>query len=99
MMISFTRVVISHDKSGLNLGLDFCYLLRSPVNIRDYTGSLHSKSCGTNSHVAAHINDYLSLKIIIMQLSPDMYLSYWLIFHRAQYDVTVKGSQTNTDYY
>ena len=49
--------------------------------------------------VAAHINDYLSLKRIIMQLSSDMYLSYWLIFHRAQYDVTVKGSQTNTDYY
>ena len=45
--------------------------------------------------VAAHINDYLSLKIIIMQLSSDMYLSYGLIFHRAQYDVTVKGSQTN----
>ena len=49
--------------------------------------------------VAAHINDYLSLKRIIMQLSSDMYLSYWLIFHRAQYDVTVKASQTNTDYY
>ena len=49
--------------------------------------------------VAAYINDYLSLKRIIMQLSSDMYLSYWLIFHRAQYDVTVKGSQTNTDYY
>ena len=53
-------------------------------------------SAGNLIDVAAHIDDNLSLKRIMMQLSSDMYLSYWLIFHRAQYDVTVKGGcQTN----